>query len=360
MRKYTIAWLSFCVFSLSADPISSGYAAPAAIALQKQGGASYDIEASFLYYYAGEGGLDLANSAGLLTQEPGGDVVIGTGNSVGVRQSSKYEPDFAVGLGVQLQEWSSHLRYTWIRQTTSVGKSAPEADPRSLTGVWVLNNWFQQTTPAGQGLFATSLFSSWHLAMDLADVMVGRDFFQSKRLIIKPFGGVRAAWIRQALRIGVDVPEGVFSELTTAPIYSYNSSQSWGLGPRGGWESTVLLGKGFSCKASAALALLFTQYTKVYHEEQVASALSSPSLLRTTMRDVCTMRPELDMGLGFGFASFLAQERFYLDIGVNYEFLLFWNQNMMRKLQDQSVSGSSASAGNLFLQGLQITGSFHF
>ncbi len=344
------------------NTMSAGYNASAQRVLEgKTWQPNIEIDLSFLYYYAGEEGLDLANSASLLVGGPGGTVVVGATNSVQLNQDYKYKPAFKVGLGFENDEWMLHLGYTWIRQTnTTTSPTPPTPSVPTESGIWMTNNWFQQTTSVGQALSATNINSSWHLSMDLGDLVTGRPFYQSPYLVMKPFGGVRAAWIRQNLNMTITVPSTVVAVLTTSPIYSNNYSRSWALGPRVGCESSLDVGGGFSLTGNAALALLFTQYTTVQHSEQVASALANPTFLKTTLKNVNTLRPELDMGLGVNWGTTLCEDSCYLDFSANYNFLMFWNQNMMRKLVDQISDGLGAAPGNLFLQGLEIRGSVLF
>ncbi|MBS0627979.1 MAG: hypothetical protein JSS09_07195 [Verrucomicrobia bacterium] len=346
---------------LSKEQYPAGYNAPASVSLQGKGcRPDISFDASFLYYYAGEDGLDLANSAAVITEGGSAGVVVATSNSTSLLQDFAYKPGFKVGLGLGFNEWNSHAEYTWVRQTTSTSKKAIDPSSSEGDGVWLLNNWFQQITSVGQTISATNVSSKWHLAIDLADLTMSRPFYEGRYLSVDPFFGIRGAWIRQKLNLAIHVPTSIVSDVDMSQVHSYNSSHSWGVGPRTGFDMSWLLGKGFKVEAEAAFSLLFTQYTKIKHAEQVASEAASPDILRAKLSYVNCVRPELDLGLGIGWGSYLAEQKYYIDFSAKYEFLLFWQQNMMRKLADQTVSGTGAAAGDLYLQGLDIRASFHF
>lgn len=276
------------------------YNASARVKLKKESGCpDFSLDGSFLYYYASEDGLDLANSASLIQTGLGGATIAATSNSKSLMQNSAYKPGFLVGFGINWNEWTSNAKYIWIRQTTTTKNAPITPDPDTGTGVWFFNNWFQQVSPSGQTMATDDLSSKWHLAMDIGDLTMGRPFYEGKYLTVSPFFGVRGAWIRQKLNISMDVPSLLVSSIATDPIHSYNSSHSWALGPRTGFESSWVLGKGFSIQGKGGVSLLFTQYTNVHHSEEVASSSSSPSTLSIKLSDVNCVRPELDLGLGF-------------------------------------------------------------
>ena len=82
---------------------------------------------------------------------------------------------------------------------------------------------------------------------DLADLTASRPFYQSRNLIVKPFAGLRAAWIRQTLTIAMEEsPISRNPPLPPQPVYSNNNSHSWAVGPRIGVGSQVLLPVGLS------------------------------------------------------------------------------------------------------------------
>jgi hypothetical protein len=144
------------------------YNAPARILLQKKTlTTDVSINLAFLYYYAGEDGLDIANSADLISNGGAGYIVGATSNSKAIVQNFAYKPDFRLGIGLDWDEWTSNAEYTWIRSTTTTSASPNTPNPTLGTAVWIFNNWFQQTTSTGQTISATNFNSDWNVALDL-------------------------------------------------------------------------------------------------------------------------------------------------------------------------------------------------
>ncbi len=123
-------------------------------------------------------------------------------------QPCNYHPGFKVGFGFGGDEWKFNAEYTWIRQSTSQDTIAAPTDvPADTTAVWLLDSWFAQTIGADSAdLSATSVSSKWRLNMDILDVTGGRPYYQGQSLVISPYGGLRAAWIRQWLTVSATVP----------------------------------------------------------------------------------------------------------------------------------------------------------
>jgi len=338
-----------------------GYNAPAGVILNRNPGyPNLSLEASFLYYYAGEDGLDIANGRALVPAGVGEGTVTTTSNIAGLTQDFSYSPAFKIGFGAGIGEWGAKAQYTWIRQTTVTTGSAPKIDPESGSGVWLFNNWFEQKTPGGDRIAGSSVTSDWHLAMDIADLSIGRPFFQAPNLSVSPFFGIRGAWIRQKMNISAAIPTILIPSLRTSPVHSHNSSGSWAVGPHTGLEGSFILGKGLTIKGKSGVSLLFTQYTTVSHSEEVASSLSAAKTINTKLSDINCLRPEFDLGFALDWGMYLSKKQYYIDLSAGYDFILFWSQNMMRKLVDQTVAGTGASPGDLFLHGLNISVNFYF
>lgn len=346
------------------DKYTPAYNAYAGIEVEKDSSfPDMSITASFLYYYANQGGMSLATSAA--TQYGGSSPqTVNTSNSIVLNQDLAFKPGFKVGLGFGCDESFFSAEYTWIRQTTHTNENAPNPGSEfsaGTTGSWVVSNWFQQiATASSQSLSATNVNSQWKLGLDIGDLLINRAFYQGKDVIVTPFVGLRGAWIRQNINVTITPPSGIFTGLSYPTITSENSSNSWAIGPRVGLDASYLLGMGFRLEGSTAGSLLATQYTHVRHQENIATIGNTPSTIGTEINNYNCVRPEVDLGLGLGWGKYLSEGRFYFDLSANYDFIAFFEQNMIRNLLDQSVAGVGSSASNLYFQGLNITARFDF
>ena len=324
------------------------------------------IDLSFTYWYAGEEGLSIATT-GVLSS--------GTSyfaqNTATLLQTFDYKPGFKVGLGIVGEnEWVLHAEYTYFRGTNNTSSGAPlsatvntagAAAPLTGTSSWLVDDWFLQGTTAGQALSGSSVSSSWHLAMDLVDVMFSRPFYQGRKIIASPYGGLRAAFIRQNMTVNLTESSGIVSgALPPQPISSNNSSHSWAIGPKAGCEGQCLLPMGFRFNGDFGASLLYTRYTTLNHSETAASKSFNAGPYTASITNYGALRPAVELGLGIGWGKYLCNKEYHMDFSADYDFMYFWAQNMMRYLIDRTLTGTSPSSTDLFLHGLTITGRFDF
>jgi hypothetical protein len=309
------------------------------------------VDASFTYWTAYEEGLTLGISNATVTSVPVSTPL----SRVALFQETKWEPGFKLGMGIDLghDDWSAFAEYTWFRSRTTVSAGAPNGPVGSTSPTWVLNNFSLENTINSSEV--RQLSSVWRLRMDLLDVGVSRPYYQGKRLIISPFGAVRAEWIRQNLRIH---PTPVITTDRNPDAVFHNRSQSWALGPRGGLQGKWLLGWGLRVEGDMGASLLFTRYIKVKSFADPILHGDRPYAVGYTNYN--TLRFDTDMNIGMGWGRYFDCRNYHLDLLLSYDFQIFWNQNMMRMLVDEFEGVISAPAHNLYLQGITLKAQFDF
>ncbi len=262
-------------------------------------------------------------------------------------QDFEFRPGFKVGVGIDTHydDWLTGLEYTWFHQTTHTSSTAEET-PYGI-GVWFISNWFIQPDGLGQTLSATRLKSKWNLQMDLLDGYLSRAFYQGRSLTIAPFAGLRAAWISQSLTIQAEEPE------TEIWVTSHNKSHSWAIGPRLGLKGHWLLGSGLRLESDIAGSILYTRYPSVKHHEGAISSNTIPVAAQFT--NYGCLRGITECGLGIGWGTYFNRNRMAIDLLADYDFAIYWNQNMIRRVVDLSTLQVAASPSNLYLQGLTFT-----
>jgi hypothetical protein len=359
--------------SLQGEPLTchqAAYNAPAAIDVRSK----YDqcrssdltgfIDASFTYWYAGEDGLKIASNG-----VANSNIFYYALNTRTLTQSFDYHPGFKVSAGLVSQhEWTVKAEYTWFRGKTTTNSNTLSATEETagtataLTGtsVWVVDDWFLQGTGNGQALSGSQVSSSWKLALDLIDATLSRPFYQGQSLTVEPFGGLRAALIRQSMTVELNELAGLFTSMPTQPIGSRNHSNSWAIGPRIGYGANCLLPMGFRFENDFALSLLYTKYTSIKHSEDAASLAFNPGPYNASLNSYSTLRPIAELGLGLGWGTYFYDQRYHIDFAATYDFMFFWSQNMTREIIDHTLTGTGPASSDLYLHGLTITGRFDF
>lgn len=312
------------------------------------------VDASFTYWLAYEEGLDIAQSIGTF-----GGTQIFNGSEF-LFQDTKWEPGFKVGFGMDLghDQWNAFAEYTWFRSRTTTTAASPAVPTGATAAAWVFNDWDLAQTTATFIPEASALTSVWRLRMDLLDVGLSRPYYQGTHLIVAPFGGVRATWIRQNLRIN-STPFSTTAGIVTPSAVFHNKSYAWAVGPRAGLEGKWHLGWGFRIEGDVAGSIAFTRYTTVASRADrllLAAAVGTSS----KYTDYNTLRFNNDMNIGLGWGDYFDCRNYHFDLLLTYDFQIFWNQNMLRELVDDTSTRVSTSANNLYLQGLTVRAQFDF
>ena len=177
--------------------------------------------------------------------------------------------------------------------------------------------------------------------------------------------GLRAAFIRQKMHVLLtQVASTQSSGLFAQPMSSRNYSHSWAIGPEFGVHANYLFSNHWRIEADCAGSLLSTYFTKISHKEDPQSVAVAEfnnfvpfSIAQHNIYKLC---PTVEMSLGLGWGLYLCNQGYHIDFLANYEFKHFWNENAMRGMLDGFFVGTEGNYGNLFLQGLTITGRFDF
>jgi hypothetical protein len=310
---------------------------------------------SYTYWLAGENGLELGRTGDFVA---GDDPLFFPIPVTVISHAFEYASGFQLETGVENREWAIWGHYTWVRNRSSQTVAAPSAAPFLGAGVILTAPWFLQTADDGGTLSGTSVSSTWHLSMDIADFSLGHMFYQANRWKATVFGGLRALWIRQKMIVALNMADAILLGQVANPIQSNNYAQSWALGPRFGLKGSFLLGAGFCLTGNIGSSLLYTDYIRITHSEDSASAGAFPNKLELNM-NTTTLKPAMETGLGICWNRRFSKDRYLFNIGADYDFLLFWSQNMMREMLDITWA-KAAGNGDLYLHGLTLTAALSF
>ena len=179
--------------------------------------------------------------------------------------------------------------------------------------------------------------------------------------MFKPHFGLRAGWIDQKYKVTY------FSSSPGTPVidttYKVTSStESWAIGGRAGMDTDWKFCGGFFLFGNSSLSILYTDYDEISlnrtHLRQ-REGFNDEYGTYNSERELCYLRPQLDIGLGLGWSDYFCCNDWFFDLRLGYEFHTFWSQNMFPKTNDVSVD-PTATGGNLYLHGLVITARLDF
>ena len=323
-----------------------GYNAPSRIDVR--GAWDFYVTGSFIYFQPTQDNMELGFSAVTATS-----TALGATSGSVINMGANYKPGFKVGLGMNFDydNWDSYAEYTRLHCTEN-------ASATNETGGYLLP--YRVTASYVEGTATTDTFSSlsgnWRMNLDLLDFNLGRASYVGQKLTMRSHFGGRAAWISQNYTVNRTTTSGVLSN-------TQETSKSWGLGLRAGMESNWNLGCGFRFFGNGAADILYTQYQgSVYAEYATTPATIA---LQATQGSLNTVRPHAELEFGLGWGSYFDNNNWHVDFMAGYGFQVFWDQNMLRRFTGSYGVGATGAntltdTGNLYLQGLTITGRLDF
>ena len=368
MRNWVYLFSGACVCGFAAvetDPVffaegdvalprqaSSGYSAPSAFSVRNPYGVFFD--ASYLLWFVDEEGLDIATSLAYNSSQM--TLSFGTDTGQILMQPSNYTSGFKLGCGYQTKEERLGVRaeYTYLNHSSS--QSIAAANPGNGQSAWGVTSWFLQTGVSGQSLAATAFPSRWDLFLNWIDFVVDRSFYSGRYLTLDPFFGIRGSWLTQSLRIKAQ--NTLNNSSPGIDLFSHNHLQSWGVGPRAGFNGRWLLGSDWKFIGGMGASLLYTRYIYIKHSEDPFVVGGNPVSFRYD--GYGSVRPAAEANIGLAWGTYFCDNRYHVDLSATYEWNYLWSQNMLRYANDQWIFGTGAAAGNLAFHGLTATVLMHF
>lgn len=265
----------------------------------------------------------------------------------------KWAYGFRVGLGANMDydQWDTNVYYTWFQTENS--------NALGTKGTQSAADLFGLATPFTQGKM------SWRIHYSVIDWELGRWFYVSKHLALRPHIGLKNAWISHHTHQRFTQVDNRFN--------TRSHNEFWGVGPSGGlntaWNFANLGRHHFDFFGDFAGALMYGHFN-VRHKEintvigteivlgpdTVTSGFQPSHLSRNLMVPMVQGIFGLSWDTGFNC------DRCHFGIRVGYEFQYWWRQNQM--LIGETAVGSTVryhrSNGDLALQGLTIDFKFDF
>ena len=316
--------------------------------------------AEVLYWIASEGNLSFANTG------PYGSLINPTFDwSVG----------FKVGLGYNIPHgnWDTLVNFTWFENGAkkSTGTSgvifpslldAPDHVLEVPSNGGTLFFPYEVTT--------TDASMNMHLTLDVLDWQVGKTFIPAHWFSLRPFAGLKSAWISQHYHAYYS--NTTFYIQPTEPVtgtdHVLGENNFWGMGPATGFTTQFWLGKGISLYSNTGIALVYGQFNlKKYNILETEDSMEGINKIRS---DFYAGRAIADMQIGLKWDSNMCEtkkastckcsskkQKTNYSLGVSWEQHIYFGQAQWMKISDPS-SHANITYANQDLSTQGVTFSF--
>lgn len=292
----------------------------------------FDLFVDFFWWQAQEGGNDWAFIEDNQELGPSG------GSSGGIDQESTlhnkevnfpWKPGFRAGIGYNFEydQWDLQLYYSWYR--TSRGKTATTDFATNGDG-YNINAVVPLQTDINAGSEATI---NWDIHYSVIDAELGRNFFVSRHLALRPHLGVKTGWIHQHVHLDM-VAEPAPTNFP-GPVTNQKKNDFWGIGPSGGIDTRWYVAT-FGCENHFSLfgnfsgALMWGKFS--IEEKQVEPGFFIPADINHITGkglDLNLIVPMLQIQAGLGWDRGFYDDCFHLSLNIGYEIQYWFRQNQM-------------------------------
>jgi len=333
---------------------------------QVRDGLDLFIYGNLLYWNAHENGLNYA-------VKESGDPIDLTAEIYTLSDASvnnlrgKWNWGFRAGIGYNTMHDGWDLRLTWLR-FTDTGGNKPRTD--SQTQFYATRGLGEKTeSRTTADLYTQDARGYWGLNLNQIDLDLGREFFVSKWLTLRPHVGLRTDWIHQNVNAYYSLmtyESGRLSSTTKSAVLS--KDHWWGMGLEGGLDTQWGLGGGWSIFGNMAGSILYGLHEITVKDAAVAS---DGSIENDTSKNLSQTyhisHPILDLQLGLRWDCMFYNDRFHLGLDLGWEHHVYFSQNQFPShFKVQGGSGENphgtfvANQGDLTTQGWTFAARFDF
>lgn len=280
----------------------------------------------------------------------------------------EWDPGLRVGLGVVTNHdgWDVYSEWTYFYNSLSTSSSVPPFNDSNLgpftsvpLGIEAFTSaWF--LTPNGN--YFSGIQSKYALLFNQIDLQLGRNYWISRFLSLRPFVGVRGYWGR--LHFSVHGNRPLRADSTFFETGSTYKQKSWAVGILTGLNTAWHFTSDWSLFGHVAVALPYGKYwiRRKSFEFQIDQNDAVVGNISVTTRDTITQtQPFIDLTLGIRWeTTFNECCRLLFDIGWENHCLVDFNQLFRGTEPTISQADYPSTNGNLTLSGITARGRIEF
>lgn len=288
----------------------------------------------------------------------------GTPGQVGINITTReadfdWKSGFRVGGGYTLDcdNWDFQLSWTQLHQETSSNFADPNNGiiPSNFPASLLFNIL---STALTQGAVAPTLASAarneWNFHFDTVDFQVGKSFFHCCSVGLRPYLGVKGAWINQKLSSSYDgIALTIDGNRMPIGVRAQKRNNFHAVGPSFGIDMAWEFYSDFSLVSDLSFAALYGKFRNNIASTLIASSVGSQINSNITDNNH-RLRPMVDGSIGFEWNN-CSWQCLMFTIGASYEVQYWWNQWQVPSSSElELLTGSTSAQGDLMMHGLTV------
>lgn len=307
-------------------------------------GSNLFVSGDWLYWQANETGLSYAidnEDFDILN-----DTIMGSGKTA--QPKFDWHSGLRLGIGYNLphDEWDAQFIWTWYE---GLGENRVQSKTDSPT---ILPTFVHPNVYNAQSIAAClSADANLFMHLNLLDLELGKQFRLSKSLSLKPYLGIRNAWLNQNYNIQY---ENLFDKTAELILDEYSTSiknNFWGIGILGGLGSDWNLKWGLSLFGDFAFSLLYGFFDTSYTESYITPT-GAGNLVVSDSNSFKAGRAIADLQLGLRWISNCLKDRLTVVLQAGWEHHMYFSQNQIMRFTDGQNWGTFVqNQGDVDFQG---------
>ncbi len=319
---------------------------------QVRDGADLFIFGDLLYWHSHENGMNVALKQHNDNAVSNPDQALNAASTKHIR--GKWNWGFRAGLGYNTMHDGWDVKLTWLRFTDTGRKNGGTKDGGAIYSTLTMPS---NTINDGPNNYASGFASYWGYNLNQLDLELGREFFVSKWLTLRPHMGLRTDWLHQSVN-------GTFYQLNDAGTQNSIINQKdhwWGLGLAGGMNTQWGLGSGWSLFGDAAAAIVYGFHSMDTHDLNKVIATNVATPFANVHNSYRIAHPILDLAGGLRWDQMFCNDNFHIRLQLGWETHVYFSQNQFPVFTSKNNSGVFVSnQGDLTTQGWTFSARFDF
>lgn len=232
-----------------------------------------------------------------------------------------WDPGFRVGLsyGMKHDGWDTQFYYT---RFYTRGKDHVSSEPGAVHSTFIGN--FYVDNADGAGLSGPSYERAnieWKIHFNMFDWELGRNFWVSRTLALRPFLGAKGGWIDQSIHSKWKNPDLSGAEFYEVGVENLKNN-FWGIGPEAGlnilWNLFANENRSFNLFGDFSGALMWGHWSL---GDTFENSIGQKVTVR--MHQINSGASMVRTFMGFGWSSFFNRNRHRFSTKLGYE-MQFW------------------------------------
>ena len=253
--------------------------------------------------------------------------------------------------------WDAFLNYTWFRSNNN-NRSVSPNNAIIDDNYWNVNAslWNGADIPTP---FYQSASAKWNLHLNVFDLELGRNFYISRRIQLRPHFGLKGMWYKQ------DYDLTFMFNSSGIPVWNNSMSaqmKNWGIGARAGLDSAWHFCRDWSIIGEIAVTAIWEHFKAKRVDELVALSSLAPGGPAGTVTSLVnlensyyTLKPIVEWMLGFRWERWFSCDEYHFAMDLGWEAQHWFSQNKFIR----TLSVDSAN-GDLVFMGLTFRARFDF